>query len=198
MSTSVEICNMALANIGADKIQSLTEQSQAGNACNLLYPVAVDDVLMRNTWTFATTNHTMAQHAQDPPSDWQYRYALPSGFIRPVKVFIAGQDRTTTPIQYDIMLLDDKTAETLVCDYDDACLRYVTNDISSGQFSSGFRDAVVWRLAYLLAMTMARSNAIRDNAARHYRLALADAVMVDRNSVIPGEKTETGSRAARR
>ena len=77
MASVVEICNLALSNIRAKSINSLTEGSIEAQQCALKYPI-VRDMLLRDTpWQWAQTIQPLALRTEDP-LQWVYAYQYPS------------------------------------------------------------------------------------------------------------------------
>lgn len=80
MASIVEICNLALSNIRAKSINSLTEGSIEAQQCALKFPI-VRDMLLRDTpWQWANTLKPLALLADDP-LQWSYAYQYPSDCV---------------------------------------------------------------------------------------------------------------------
>jgi len=188
MASSVEICNMALGELGVSEIQMVGEDSPQGKKCELYYERVVREVLRSHEWSFATVNLSLARHAEEPPTDWVYRFDFPPDCERVISVYVDGSSRSDVPIEYELQLLDDKSGVTMLADTPDLCLRYVTSDIPSAMYDSMFLDAVVWRLAEKLAVPLTRKAELRSNALQMYRVALGSAIATDINERHPGGK----------
>ena len=151
MATQTNICNMALGHIRAqspvDQITSIDEVSNEAQACNLYYDQVLEELLTSHPWTFAAKTAELAAHADDPPADWGYRYALPADCLRTRAVTTSSVTSQTDPIRYMLELNDAGTAQTLLCDIDDAWLRYTSSDVDEALFSPMFTAALAWRLA---------------------------------------------------
>lgn len=76
MASEVEICNLALSNIRAGSINSLTEASTAAQNCKLKYPILRDRCLADNAWGF---NHKLVamQLLTTEVYNWAYAYKYP-------------------------------------------------------------------------------------------------------------------------
>ena len=81
MSSAVEICNMALSQIGAGSINSLTESSIEAQQCNLYYTVLLNQMLSDSNWNFATTIEPLAVTTEEV-FNWVYAYAYPSACLK--------------------------------------------------------------------------------------------------------------------
>jgi len=77
MSSVVDICNMALSNIRAGSINSLTENSLPAQLCTLKYPICVRHMLETASYQFAhkLTPLVLTEHKV---FNWNYAYAYPS------------------------------------------------------------------------------------------------------------------------
>lgn len=98
MTSAVDVCNNALANIGArSSISSLTEDSPEARACNIQYMMVLGTLLRSAPWNFATKTITLSLlkalpgtpensttptttnwSEAYPPPGWLYTYAYPS------------------------------------------------------------------------------------------------------------------------
>jgi hypothetical protein len=82
-SDEAEICNKALARIGADRIRDTTESTKQANACRAVYAATRDELLRMFPWNFAIRSDLILQ-------DMDYAYALKDGEY----AFIADGRRT--------------------------------------------------------------------------------------------------------
>ncbi len=84
MASVVDICNLAIANLGEEAIvQSIetTDGTVQSALCERFYPIARDALLARHHWNFATTAITPAPLAETPRQPWAAKYSLPSNII---------------------------------------------------------------------------------------------------------------------
>lgn len=199
MSSKVEICNLALGEIGVGEIQAIGEESPQGKKCALILPIVTDQLLSSHEWTFATINRTLATHSEPPPTDWAFRFDYPPDAVRDIKIFVAGSSRTQQPIQHDKQRLDDNSEVTLLADTDGICLRFVSNLTPVGDYDALFQEALVWRLAWKLALPLTRNGAsIRREAFLQYQNAIGNAVSMNRNEVNIGNGPTAESIDSRR
>ena len=66
MASVVGICNIALNNIGDEKISSLSDNNDRARACDLRYEDVRDAVLRAHPWNCATTRVELAQSTDTP------------------------------------------------------------------------------------------------------------------------------------
>lgn len=76
------VCNMALMEIGADEITSLSDLNTRARACSRLYSGIRDAVLRAYPWNCAMNYVVLSVDATAPPWGYAYRYALPSTCLR--------------------------------------------------------------------------------------------------------------------
>ena len=76
MATEIEICNLALIEIGDDTITSLTDESKRARQCNLAYPIIRDMTLRDGHWNFAIKRASLAQNSIDPLFTFSNSFAL--------------------------------------------------------------------------------------------------------------------------
>ena len=82
MATEVSICSNALLMLGAQPINSLTENNDRARLCNSLFDTVRDDVLRSHFWNCATKRLALAPDVTAPAFDYSYQFTLPSDFIR--------------------------------------------------------------------------------------------------------------------
>lgn len=83
-ASEVDICNLALSNLGDPaQVQSLSppDGSPQSGHCARFYPMARDAILEMHTWGFATRRETLPLLAVTPPSEWKYAYGAPTSVV---------------------------------------------------------------------------------------------------------------------
>lgn len=89
MPSEVDICNLALGNLGDDAtVASLDppEGSAQADHCARFYPLARDLMLDAHRWGFSTRRASLALLSAAPPSAWLYAYALPGDALNLISV----------------------------------------------------------------------------------------------------------------
>lgn len=78
----VQICNRGLTTyLGEGRITSLSDQTSAGEQCNIHYEDTLEELLVAFPWWFATDRVTLASVTNDRPSEWVYKYERPSSAL---------------------------------------------------------------------------------------------------------------------
>lgn len=173
MASAVEICNLALAHFGDEAtVSSISPPDGSAQAahCARFYPIARDALLELRAWDFATKRVALAQTTRTPPGAWTYEYAAPSDMIRPLAVLLADSPDETDSYDYVIEAGTDG-ARVLLCDVEDAYLRYTARVTDTAKFPPMF----VTGLSYLLASYLV-GPITKDIKAKQglYELAMAE------------------------
>ena len=154
MASEVDIANLALSHLGDDaSVASFDppEGSPQAEHCARFYPIARDSLLEMHAWTFATTTTTTAlTPLGDATGAWLYGYALPSGCLRPLKIFQSGWAEDSWIDTFDVEARTEGQ-EIILANIDAAYLRYTRRVTDTSKFSPLFVDALSWLLASMLA-----------------------------------------------
>lgn len=149
--STVQICNMALGNVGASSIESLAQNDAAGRQCRTYFDHCRKMTLEAFPWRFASRLVTLAEDSDDAPTlRWNYRYQYPANCIKVQYLENpAGPDAPPVPFAVEQDL--DGIHRTIVTNLADATA-VITADITDpGLFTSHFVDT----LAHLLASKIA-------------------------------------------
>lgn len=155
MVSAVSICNRALFHVGAKgRISSLTELRNAeADRCNEVYADALKETLEAYDWSFARCRVALAEHGDDPPDTWGYRYVMPANcaalrhLVNPL-----GDDEP--PVPYDVELSEDRSAPTILTNLEDAVVRYTLHITDPSLFSSLFTSALSRLIASYIAFPL--------------------------------------------
>lgn len=81
MATKVAIVQAALARLGAEVPQSLSEDVDELIAQEAIYDTLVEEVLCDHEWSFASRWREINATDNTPPKPWLYEYAIPNGCL---------------------------------------------------------------------------------------------------------------------
>lgn len=177
MASEVEICNLALANIGADSISALTEKSSEARKCKLFYPPARDSLLRLHPWGFATKYLALALISEATVYGYEFAYAYPidclmaRGFYRAVA--------TADPIPFKVVVQPDLSSKEIWTNEVDAVLIYTAKVIDANVFDPLFRESLGHYLAAKLAPTLIKDLKLRPVLAREQLNYVAQALHGD-------------------
>jgi len=185
MASEVDICNLALANLGdTATVASISppEGSAQAEHCARFYPIARDTLLEMHNWNFSSRRIVLAE-VTNSWSMWRYAYALPADCINPISILPeeAYDDYATrfvptdTPYyghNYSPVIAAGRyvpqpyTIETLptgihvlYTNQENAVLRYQALVSDSTEFSSLFVMTLAWHLASMLAGPLIKGDA---------------------------------------
>lgn len=82
----IDIKNLALSKLGAERMLSDAEASVQARVMNLHYGPSRDAVLASDNWTFAMKRAVLPVLAEKPAFEWSNQYQLPEDCIRLVQI----------------------------------------------------------------------------------------------------------------
>lgn len=174
MASTVEICNLALSNLGdSATVASIDppEGSAQAEHCARYFPQALASIQEDHDWSFCLRRGALTA-VTNPTSTWQYAYAAPSGMIRPVAVLspTATDDYSMAstngigglyaPQPY-AMETDSNGNRIILTNQADAVLRYTVGVTDTTKFSPMFVEALVCLLESKLAGPVIKGDAGR-------------------------------------
>lgn len=175
MSSVVQICNIALANIGDDKIAALNEENERARLCNLRYEDCRDAVLRSHPWNCAVSRAELAADVTAPAWGYTYRYALPANCLRVL-------DIENYYIDYSI------EGRYILTDADTVKLLYIKQVTDPTEFDSLLVQAIALKLASEIAENLTGKAELRDRMLAKYLQMLSEARGVDsQERSMPGE-----------
>lgn len=164
MANAVDICNMALANLGdtAD-ITSLNppEGSMQAERCAQFFPVAVNALLEMHEWNFATKRQALAAYSENDRGDWEYKYALPAKLLKVIDInfedtFQLPPEMAKRLYDYEISV-DTNGNKCLYTNIENATIRYVS-EVEPVMFPTLFTIALAWKMSSILAGALIKGN----------------------------------------
>lgn len=162
-TTAVELCNIALARAGVSKVlTSMTEASTEAGLCRVLYPTALETVLSMAPWPFATKRAVLAPLAGGGRGGYAFRYQLPADCLVVQEVFSGRGLREDQKVPFRVE--NEGDARVLLTDQEDAEIIYTARVESPTLFHPLFVDALAWKLAGDLAISLAKD----DDAATRF------------------------------
>lgn len=111
-ASAVQICSNALILLGADPINSFTDESDRATVVANLWPQVQDALLRMHPWNCAKKRVQLAPDAQSPDFEWAYQFTVPGDLLRVLAVGESGE----TPdyrIEGRKLLTDESTLKLL-------------------------------------------------------------------------------------
>lgn len=187
MTTSVSICNMALARAGVSQtISSLTETSTQARMCNQFYEPTRQSLLREFPWPFAERYFTLALIAEEPNSRWNYSYRFPSTALRINEVVVDGGERVPDP-PVPFKIGSDSSGRVIYCDEAEAVVAANTDISDVNQFDPLFVDAFAWRMAWELSSPLSQNPSYVQTTQMGYERAIRKAMAAALNEERPDE-----------
>jgi len=181
MSTKVEICNLALNNIGVRSITSVSELSEAARRCAIVWQPAIDAVLSEHDWNFATKIEALALISGETIPGWDYVYAYPANCLNPLKVLEAEFDKDSPINDFEIIVAPLTHVKAIATNVETAYLRYVSTVSDETLYSPAFVEAVTYKLAGMLAQPLTKNTQLAISMMNIYNSLIAKAKAQNKN-----------------
>lgn len=162
ITSALTICNSALLKIGNDTIASLSSTARAAVVCNTLFQYLADEVMGESPWVFATKQSSLAPNGTPPLYTWLYTYDIPSDCLRPLTL---DNDQIPWVVQGTQILTNESSIN----------LDYIFRNVDPSSWDARFCECLAWRLAMEIALAVARSVPLKQEAEKSYNAALAQA-----------------------
>jgi hypothetical protein len=144
MATVIDICNAALAKLGAESIREFDKANKRSRVCEIMYPHARDTLLGQYDWSFARRIVALreALDATTVP-ELGKAYIIPQDCVRPLDVYPRGSADAWEVIGGFIYT---RTAAPR--------LRYTRREANAGVYTTSFVDALAAKLAFEISPTI--------------------------------------------
>jgi len=170
MTSEVDICNQALARIGASMLMAITDETREGQLCRAHYNSIRRVVLSEMQWTFATKRYVLSHLAGEYPANKNYyKFLVPSEVLNVLSVTDDGEDLHINTLDWTIEGKHIFAPATTI--YMKATADYV----DSNRYSPLFEQAFMLRLAAALANPMTANAALTQALLKEYGAVLRDA-----------------------
>ena len=171
MISKLDICNMALAQLGQEPIASLEQDNERARRCRLFYEPVKEEVLRTHNWAFARGTVQLALVEQNQAGTWPYVYAYPQDCLFVRKVFGASKE----PQPFEESYQQDICARVIGCAVDQAKAEYTRKVADESIFDPAFVKAFSLALAADLAFALTADAALGQRILQKYTLALEEA-----------------------
>jgi hypothetical protein len=175
--TQMDICNLALNNLGSKKITSLTESSQAAIQLSLVYDICRDSVLRDCDWQFATFFASLAaiSGATELVPGYAYIYAYPTKCMRIRKVYSDNESQNPVAEDFRPCLSAATAQKAIACQLSPAYIEYTYQVTDPTLYDSKFVEALSFKLAATVCVILTGSTEKRDKMVKGYADTLSDA-----------------------
>ncbi|QBF27157.1 hypothetical protein EXN22_16205 [Pseudomonas tructae] len=210
MSSVVEICNMALSNLGQSaRIDDLSEASVPAEQCSLWFVHCRDYVLRADCdWPFATKFEQLAGVASNPDPEFPYAFAVPIDCMRIRRIVNPAFPQgyfphchggyalpAIPPIRFRV--INGSSQRLIATSVDEAKLEYTMKVESPEMFDPMFVDALSWYLASKIAPSLGKDTSIAGNCFAQYQAVTLQAAAAALNEGTPPPPHESAFIAVR-
>ncbi len=172
--SKIEICNLALASLGADSIRAFDEDNKRARMCDTFYNFTVAYLLSKFDWPFARKFVKINQVITDDiVPDGLYVYQLPSDCKTPRDLYPKGSKDS-----WEIM------GNKLYCAIhpdQGVYLYYTGSSTDVAMFTDTFADLVATGVAVRLAVPITSDVKIADMLYQKFRISRQEAWESDAN-----------------
>ncbi len=205
MASEIEICNQAMSRLGLySKLTSIVNPvSKEERECAAAYSLARDFTLEAFDWTFARKRKLLGL-VVETYSGWTYAYQVPSDCLIPRSIYDPANaaNNNFAPVNAEMIkfetLSNDALDRTLILtNQEDAELIYTGKVTEPGRFSASFREAVVFKLASDIAMSLTRKADLQNAMYTLFMRTIAHASITDAtrsNENLPSYSSILGAR----
>lgn len=184
MADQISICNMALAEIVAEPIESLQERSLGARECDRYFSQSLNALLESHDWGFATVRAVLPPAVNPRPQEWVGAFALPVDVARPIAVL-----QQAVAVSWPYWWLHDRAPRLpyiieqnlLYAGCSDATLAYVSNGVKADAFPAKFVDALVLQLASRIVTPIKKSREMKSDLIKQAEVAKQRAMADDIN-----------------
>ena len=186
MASVIQTCNSALNQLGASSITALTENSKNARLCNERYETIRDAVFRSHPWNCLIKRVQLAQNSTAPVIEYTYAYALPSDFLRVLKIHNGTTDSVASDMPYKV------EGKNIITDEATVYLVYVSKDTDPNNYDSYLYEVLAYQLAADMAYGITNNATLAKNLLADADEKLRESRFVDavENSTDTVEATE--------
>jgi len=187
--TETAICNLALARIGAKRLDNLdADTSVEGIQCRLHYEPTRDALMRSHWWRFASAREELIADPEAPEFEWDNRFVLPLDFLRLKSVYDDNNTaRKNTLNSYALegrlLLTNDSTAS----------IRYIKKVTDVTAFDPLFVEVLVLELAIKLVMPLAQDKGAKKDLMKELRMLMPAVRTLDRQETNTIRRSDMGT-----
>lgn len=198
MASEVQICNIALTEIGVNTIQNLTQTSKEARTCNVLYPVARDAVLRDHNWGFASKRLALAL-LTETYTGWDYAYQYPTDCLVLRKIYDSTTETVSgfSKVEYEISTNEDLDRRVILTNKEEAVGIYTAAITDANLFDKLFIDALSYYLASKLTLPLRAKRDLSELMYRKYQIQMGKAQSTDSKEVYKKPNDESSFVRAR-
>lgn len=175
MASPVDICNLALGQLGAERITSFENPKTPNEQlCALYYPIVRDTLLERYEWSFIVARATLTVF-ENPPPDWGWSHAFPVPADNFRIVEVRRNNLDNRPSDFKWRLENGK----ILANQNTIYVRYIKRDVPTTTYSTMFVMAIAKKLAAEMCVQITENRALRNDLSIDAEDYLIDSITSD-------------------
>lgn len=172
--TDIEICNLALNEVGSYRIANRSESKVEARSCDIHYDTVRDAVLRDYDWAFARKYVELSLISDTTYGNWTYAYSWPSDCVCARHINNSADD---SKIKFEV--ITDGVKLIICTDEEDAELVYTSRVQVENLFDPIFVEAFTFKLATRICQPLKASAELKTQLHKQYLLALGKAQAAD-------------------
>jgi hypothetical protein len=168
VSSKTQICNLALTQIGAQRIISLDDGTEVATVCSVLFDDISDEVISMGPWTSCVFRANLAALATTPLFEFAYEFQLPED---PFCLRVLGVDCPTSEYRIE--------GRKILSDQSELNIKYIGRPSDPSQYDQMLKRAVTARLKMELAYAFSGQISVQQAAEQAFKDALRYGLGVD-------------------
>ena len=173
MASIVDIANNALNILGASTISSLTEDTKNARICNQRFENVRNRIFRSHPWNCLIKRVQLAQNSTAPVIEYTYAYALPSDFLRVLKIHNGTTDSVASDMPYKV------EGKNIITDEATVYLVYVSKDTDPNNYDSYLYEVLAYQLAADMAYGITNNATLAKNLLNDADEKLRESRFVD-------------------
>lgn len=161
MATQKEICNIALGLLGAEPIDSISDNTRVAKCCLTFYESTKLNLLRSHNWNFAMKRATVNSSAT-PAFEYKYAVTKPTDYLRIVSFYnYSGSFKE----EGGSILLNQSSAQ----------INYIRSDVTEADFDPSFAVCLASKLAHVMCYQITQSGTLVPSMEKIHKDDLAQA-----------------------
>lgn len=179
--TKIQICNMALGEIGANTITSFTGDDPETRWCSVYWDNTRDLALQLMAPSFAIERQVLVSDSEAEHETYVYHYQMPTDPLCLRFLRIADSDDVDFQIEGNIVH----------CNYEDATGLYVKQVLDTSQYDPAFSAALAMLLASRLASSIKKDKDLAIALFNRANVIMMTAAGAEKNEAYGHQTTST-------
>ena len=194
MTDAVALAKLALAQVGGQRLVSLSEDSPEATAINdSLWAVRRDEIAA-NIWGFARKRAELSAETTAPAFGFTKQYVIPADSLRILAVRRAGSNwyYPGLVVEAEPSLPFAIEGRRILTNLDAPLqIEYLFDEDTVANWSASFTMMVGVRLAEIIAYDLSDTAALTDRLTRRYEQALQRAVLTNECQTLPARPPDS-------